>query len=200
MQSHAEAIIGIYRRHAATWDRMRGRTLFEQPWLDRFTSLLPTGGHVLDIGCGGGEPLARHLIGSGYRVLGIDASPGLIELCQQRFSEQEWFVADMRQLSLGRQFEGLLAWDSFFHLCPDDQRRMFAVFSRHAAPGAALMFTSGPSYGEACGTFEDEPLYHASLSPAEYHQLLAEHGFTVVAHAVEDPACGHHTIWLAQRS
>jgi hypothetical protein len=50
-------------------------------------------------------------------------------------------LADMRQLALGRRFAGLLAWDSFFHLPPEDQRPMFSRFQAHAAPGAALMFT-----------------------------------------------------------
>jgi hypothetical protein len=33
----------------------------------------------------------------------------------------------MRTLSLGRQFDGLLARDSFFHLRHDDQRLMFPI-------------------------------------------------------------------------
>ena len=108
--------------------------------------------------------------------------------------------ADLRESvnALGRRFNGILAWDSFFHLSPDDQRRMFPVFRIHAAPKAALMFTSGPAHGVAIGSFEGEPLYHASLDEAQYRALLAENGFAVVSHAVEDPTCGGHTIWLAQ--
>ncbi len=96
-------------------------------------------------------------------------------------------------------FWGILAWDSFFHLCHDEQRRMFPIFREHAAPRAALMFTSGPSHGEAIGACQGEPLYHASLDGAEYRALLEANGFAVVAHVVEDPACGGHTIWLAER-
>src|SRR5207253_4212667 len=83
-------------------------------------------------------------------------------------------VADMRELALDHTFNGVLAWNSFFHLCPEDQRRMFPVFRKHAAPRAALMFTSGPSHGEAIGTFAGEPLYHASLGSDEYNSLLDE--------------------------
>jgi hypothetical protein len=116
----------------------------------------------------------------------------------RRFPKQEWIVADMRKLALPRKFSGMLAWDSFFHLSPDDQRSMFPVFRAHAAPNAALMFTSGPAHGEAIGNFAGEPLYHASLDPAEYRSLLDRNGFRVVSHVVEDPDCGGHTIWLAQ--
>ncbi|WP_439495078.1 class I SAM-dependent DNA methyltransferase [Bosea sp. (in: a-proteobacteria)] len=198
MSELAEGIAGLYQRHALAFDAARGKSLFERPWLERFQALLPPGGSILDIGCGSGEPLARHFVEAGYALTGIDASPPLIELCRARFPEHGWLVADMRTLSLGRRFDGLLAWDSFFHLTPVDQRSMFPVFAAHAAPGAALMFTSGPSEGEAIGSFEGEPLYHGSLAPQEYRTLLDRHGFDVVAHAVEDPNCGGHTIWLAR--
>jgi hypothetical protein len=75
---------------------------------------------------------------------------------------------------------------------------MFPIFKRHAAPRAALMFTSGTSHGVAMGTYQGEPLYHASLDPDEYRELLEAHGFDVIAHVVEDPTCGGHTIWLSQ--
>ena len=74
---------------------------------------------------------------------------------------------------------------------------MFAVFARHAAPGAALMFTSGSESGEAHGSFEGEALFHDSLSLAQYQDLLAAHRLEVVAHMAEDPDCSGHTTWLA---
>jgi SAM-dependent methyltransferase len=170
----------------------------EADWLDRFCGLLPPRPAVLDLGCGAGEPIAGYLIEHGCDLTGVDSAPEMIALCEARLPRQAWRVADMRNLSLGRVFDGILAWDSFFHLCHDDQRRMFPVFRAHAAPGAALLFTSGPAYGVAMGTFEGEPLYHASLDGAEYRGLLHENGFAVVAHTIEDPACGARTVWLAR--
>lgn len=183
-------IIGLYGRHAAAFDAARGRSLFERAWLARFLALIPPGGRILDLGCGMGEPIARHLIAAGHPVTGVDSSPGLLALCRARFPEQDWHLADMRGLDLGLGFAGLLAWNSFFHLNHADQRGMFAVFARHAAPGAALMFTSGPEHGEAIGRFEGEALYHASLAPLEYRALLGAHGFEVVHHVAEDADCG----------
>lgn len=144
--------------------------------------------------------MARYLIESGHRVTGVDASPGLIELCRERFPDQDWIVGDMREARFGQRFGGILAWDSFFHLTPDDQRQMFTVFGEHAADGAALMFTSGPRGGEAIGSYRGEALYHASLDAAEYEKLLAAHGFGVIAHIANDPLCGGHTVWLARKA
>jgi hypothetical protein len=145
-----------------------------------------------------GEPIAQYLLKAGHHVVGIDSSPSLIRMCRTRFPTAEWLVADMRQLALGRRFDALLAWDSFFHLNVDDQRAMVARFAAHALPAAPLMFTSGPAHGEAIGSCFGEPLYHASLDPDEYRELLSTSGFFVVQYLAEDPACGGHTVWLAQ--
>jgi trans-aconitate methyltransferase len=190
-------VVDLYERHARAYDRDRGRSLQERAWLDRFLSHVRPGGTVLDVGCGMGEPLARYLIDRGCGVVGVDASPTMIERCRARFPDSEWVVADMRELELSRRFEGILAWDSFFHLTMDDQRGMFSRFASHALEGAPLMFTSGPEEDEAIGSYCEEPLYHASLSPSEYEQLLATSGFVVRAYVAEDPDCGEHTIWLA---
>jgi cyclopropane fatty-acyl-phospholipid synthase-like methyltransferase len=198
--SHAERITGLYEDHALSFDTDRNRRLFERPWLDRFLNLLPRGASVLDIGCGMGEPMARYLIERGCSVTGIDAAPTMIQLCKERFPAHTWTVADMRHLDLGRTFNGLLAWDSFFHLEAEHQRRMFSIFARHAAPSAALMFTSGDRDGEAIGTYCGEPLYHASLAPDEYQQLLDQEGFEVAAYVAGDPSCENHTVWLARHS
>jgi trans-aconitate methyltransferase len=193
-------VMGLYERHAEAWvqARLRGAKLYEKGWLDRFCALIPPSGYVLDCGCGAGEPIAGYLSKLGCAVTGIDSSPAMVRMFQSRLPGQRALVADMRTLSLAEAFNGILAWDSFFHLNPDDQRQMFPVFRAHAAPGAALMFTSGPSHGEAIGVLEGEPLYHASLDAAEYLKLLEEHGFAVTANLADDQNCGDRTVWLAQ--
>lgn len=192
-------VVGLYERHALAFDGLRGKNLFEKPWLDRFAALIPAKGTVLDLGCGSGEPIARDLIGRGFRLTGVDSSETLIGLCRTRFPDHQWIVRDMRRLPPGRAFNSIVAWHSFFHLNPGDQRAMFPIFTYLSAPGAALMFTAGHFAGVAMGEFGGEPLYHASLDAEEYHALLAQNGFEVVAQASQDPSCSGATVWLARR-
>jgi trans-aconitate methyltransferase len=190
-------IIPLYDRHARDFDHERGRDLMEKDWLDRFLAHLPPSGTVLDLGCGMGEPIARYMIEDGHRVVGVDSSDSMIAMCRARFPDHEWIVGDMRTLALGRRFDGVLAWHSFFHLTRNDQRAMFPRFASHARRGAPLMLTSGPFDGESIGSWYGEPLYHASLDGATYEQLFTAHGFVIRAHVVEDETCGNATVWLA---
>lgn len=198
MSTEADQIIGLYRRHAQAWAHLRGSELEEEVWLEKFVRVLPASCSVLDIGCGSGKPIGQYLFDNGCAVTGIDSSPELIEIARREVPECDWLISDMRHLRIGKKFNGIVAWNSSFHLTPDDQRRMFPIFEQHAAPAAALMFTSGPSHGDAIGEFEGEALYHSSLDGDEYRTLLDQHGFEVIDHIVEDERCGLHTVWLCK--
>ena len=195
----ASNIIEIYKKHGRAWTALRGQHLYEKGWLDQFLALLPQQAEILDLGCGSGKPIADYLIQQGHCIMGVDSSDVMIEMAQQNFPAHIWHLADMRAVQLDRVFQGVLAWDSFFHLTPDDQRQMFHQFSKFSTQGTVLMFSSGPAEGVAIGNMFGEALYHASLSQQEYRDLLAEHGFEVLKMIVEDAECAGHTVWLARK-
>ena len=103
----------------------------------------------------------KYLLEAGFRVIAFDhRGHGESDYPTDPALYSEGLtVGDMRSLALAQRYNAIIAWDSFFHLSHDDQRRMFPLFSAHAAPGAALMFTSGPEHGVAMGTLGGEPLY-----------------------------------------
>ncbi len=199
MKPPAGGVVDLYSRRASDLDADRCRTLFERPWLDAFLAHVPPAGTVLDLGCGSGEPIARHLIEQGRRLTGVDASPGLIDLCRRRFPGHDWRVADMRGFEGGEVFDGVIAWHSLIHLAPEDQPAMFALFARRLRPGGALLFTSGSKHGETVGDWRGEALYHGSLSLGDYRAALDEAGFDLLRHVSGDPGCGGATVWLARR-
>ncbi|MCY1161579.1 Trans-aconitate 2-methyltransferase [compost metagenome] len=194
----AQNIIEIYKKHARAWTELRGNFLYEKAWLDHFLALIPQYSEILDLGCGSGKPIADYLIQHDHKITGVDSSDVMIEMAGQNFPEQHWLQADMRTVEFNQKFNAILAWDSFFHLTPDDQRQMFRQFARFAQQGTVLMFSSGPSHGEAIGDLFGDALYHASLAPEEYRALLKQSGFKVIKMVAEDVECTGHTVWLAQ--
>lgn len=194
----AKHIVELYQKHAREWIELRGKMLSEKVWLDRFLALLPSSVSILDLGCGSAQPIAAYFIAQGYQVTGVDASEYMIEMARQSFPEHVWVQQDFREYRSGQKFQGILAWDSFFHLTQDDQRKMFKRFAEYAQSGTALMFSSGPEHGEAIGELGGEPLYHASLSAEEYQTLLQDNGFKLIKMIAEDVECTGHKVWLAQ--
>lgn len=180
------------------YDKNRRKDLIEKEYLELVLQHIPENGTILDLGCGTGEPIAQFFIARGFHVKGIDAAKNMINLCKKRFPTMEWIVEDMRKVSLDKKFDALIAWDSFFHLNPEDQKHMFSAFEKHIKPTGVLVFTSGPEEGEVYGTMEEYDFYHASLSSQEYRELLNQHNFSVILHKVVDPKCGDHTVWVAQ--
>ena len=198
----SDDVIATYDREGPDWAKTRDRRLTERPWIDRAVAVAPHAlGHrrVLDLGCGAGRPLAEYLLDRGCMVTGVDASRPMIELFARIAPRAVALHADMRTLRLNQEFDLILAWDSFFHLSPDDQRAMFPVFSDHAASGAVLLMTTGPQAGEAIERIGEADLYHASLDPQEYRALFEAHGFEELGFWPEEPACGGRTIWMARK-
>lgn len=187
----------VYERNASRFAQQRPKSLTEKSWLDRFQKLIPTKAKILDLGCGAGEPIASYLMHCGHSVVGIDASTNMIRLAIDNIPTGDWRVGDMRTLALDERFNGIIGWNSFFHLTREEQRAVLPLIVRHLDPKGALLLTVGPYDGEEEGCVGDDPIYHASLSQEEYSDILLGLGLRVVEFVPEDQDCYSMTILLA---
>ncbi|WP_299830100.1 class I SAM-dependent methyltransferase [uncultured Roseobacter sp.] len=199
MTADPDGIRDVYETQAALYDAQRSRALFEARWLARFAACLPSGGRVLDLGCGAGEPIARWFIAEGFRVTGVDFADAMLEIARSRWPEGDWRQGDMRSFELGQTFDGIVAWDSFFHLKPAEQRGCIGRMATHLKQGASLLMTVGPEAGEVTGTVGGQPVYHASLSPAQYATCLEENGLRLTGYLAEDPETNKHSVLMARK-
>ncbi len=188
----------VYEEEAQAFADQRGKSLFEKKWLDLFLSKLPTKAEILDVGCGPAKPIAQYLIDKGSVVSGIDYSKSMIEIAQRNFPENEWLVQDMVNLNLKKKFDGLIAWNSFFHLTRDDQKITLRNFAQHLKENGILLFTAGPENGEVLGKVNGRDVYHSSLSVDEYQSLLKTNAMELVDYKLNDPECGQHSVFLAR--
>lgn len=190
-------IAELYQRHASAFDAARRGSFPERTWLERFERMLPRNAELLDLGCGGGEPIARFLVDHGHRLTGVDTSATLVNLARTRFPRHKWIEADMMRFGGDSgAYDGILAWCSLFHLEVNQQEKLIRRIGIWLRKSGVAMFNTGPAHGVAMGEFEGEELYHASLSQNEYRAVLAESGLTVVNHVSEDASCGGFTVWL----
>ncbi|MEL6791911.1 MAG: class I SAM-dependent methyltransferase [Pseudomonadota bacterium] len=195
----ASRVRDVYSRRATDWDERRDRSLFERTWLDRFLEATPPGSAILDLGCGGGEPISGYMIDAGRSLTGVDFAPPMLAIARSRFPQATWVEVDMRDLNLGRTFGGVVSWGGFFHLNREEQRLALPRIARHVASPGALLLTVGREDGEVYGCVADEPAPHASLSPEEYASILAKAGMRIDAFVPDDPACRGHSLLLARK-
>ena len=188
----------IYERNAEAFDVQRPKRLHERAWLDRFLMHVPPNGRILDVGCGAGDPIAAFFLESGYRVTGVDFSQPMLDLARRRLPEGDWREFDMRSLDLDDRFHGLIAWNSFFHLNPDDQRSTLRIFAKHLLPEGVMMLTVGPEAGEVIGHVNGEEVYHSSLATEEYTAILDTQNIDVIEFVAEDERCDMQTVLVAK--
>lgn len=105
--------------------------------LDLFAKLAP--GRVLDVGCGPGRTTGL-LRERGLDVIGIDLSPGMIEVARRDHPDLDFRVGSMTDLDLpDGELAGVLSWWSVIHLPRDVVPQAFAEFHRVLAPGGVLL-------------------------------------------------------------
>jgi ubiquinone/menaquinone biosynthesis C-methylase UbiE len=101
----------IAHSFAAQWGKLRLDRA-----LETFARLVPEPGRVLDLGCGPGRDLA-FLTELGCRVIGLDASAGMLAEARGAFPSPGLVQADMRRLPfVTRCFDGVWACASLLHL------------------------------------------------------------------------------------
>lgn len=190
----------IYDRNADLLAARRRTSVMEEGWIARFAEMIAPGGHVLDLGCGSGRPMAAGMMARGLRVTGLDFSDALLRIARAEFPQARWVHGDMRDLTMADAFDGILGWHSFFHLTGADQRALLPRLAAHLRPGGALMLTVGHISGEAWGRVGEDEVFHASLEEDEYRAILKDHGVEVVDFVRQDPTCGLATVLLGQRA
>lgn len=191
-------VFEVYDKIADWFAENRDKGLIEQSYLDEVITHLSDGSSVLDLGCGTGVPILGYFLSRQLNITGLDASSKILSIAKKNFPSTPFIQADMRELSLNKKFDAIIAWHSFFHLPAEDQPAMFGTFEQHLNPGGILLFTSGTIHGEAWGQIGGEDLFHGSLSTEEYQRLLTAYHFRLLKHQVNDAECGNATVWMVK--
>lgn len=84
--------------------------------LDRFAARIQRGGVVCDLGCGPGQ-IARYLHDRGVSVVGVDLSPGMIQVARRLNPGIEFFQDNMMSLRVADDaWAGIAAFYSIIHI------------------------------------------------------------------------------------
>src|ERR1044071_3391209 len=137
-----------YDHIAEQWhSNFRGQAYVDRVlgYVDKVLDGLPPGAKVLDLGCGTGNPIARHLVQRGYRVIGIDQSEKMLAIAKQVVPEAEFIHGDMVEIQFTDKFGAAVAWDSIFHVERKYHSAIYRKLANSLEIGGRLLLSVGGS-------------------------------------------------------
>lgn len=171
-------------------DTLRDRPL-ERALLSAFAELARTNGEgrVADLGCGPGH-ITAHLHGLGLSVLGVDASPVMVELARSAHPRLRFTIGSMAALDIeDGALDGVLARWSIIHTPPPELPAVLAEIARVLAPGGHVLIafpaTEGPR--QETQAYDHTVATAYRWSPDHLAALLGDHGLVESARLVTKP-------------
>ncbi|NJC82023.1 class I SAM-dependent methyltransferase [Planosporangium mesophilum] len=164
--------------------------------LDCLVELSGNTGKIADVGCGPGH-VAAYLAGRGAEVVGIDLSPGMVEVARRRNPGLRFEVGSLTALPVpDATWAGAVCAYSIIHVPSGRRPVAYAELARAIAPGGWLLISfhlsdADRSAGETAhlddwwGTEVDLDFHF--LDQDEVADGLTEAGFDVRSRTVRDP-------------
>jgi ubiquinone/menaquinone biosynthesis C-methylase UbiE len=196
----SEIVESGYDNIARTYHEQRDKFKSNE-LLAGFSSLLPPGGDVLDVGCGAGVPVARFLVDAGFKVTGIDVSSSMLELARVHVPEANFVKMDMRQLEFDADcFDGICAFYSLFHIPREEHLQVLIRFSRALWQDGVLIFSSGKSAWQGVEDFHGAQMFWSNPDREATRQLVIDAGFAVIMSEVQELGGEEHYWVMARKS
>ena len=103
------------------------------------------GADVLDIGCGTGVLIGDYLARSVASVTGVDLSPEMLKIAQEKFpcANVQFICGDAQSYPFDRLYDNIMIYNAFPHF-PDPQA-LIAQLSKFLKPGGTLTVAHGMS-------------------------------------------------------
>ena len=162
---------------------------------------VPQGARVLDLGCGTGEPIARHLSERGFRVVCVDESEAMLAVARRVVPEAEFIRGDMRELTLPCGFAAAVAWDSVFHVERERHRDIFRKLHELLAQGGRLLLSAGGTGHEGfTSEMHGQTFFYSGHEPPETLRLLRDEGFEIELCEEDDPSSRGHIAVVARKA
>jgi len=187
-----DQIVDVYQQNRSSTYGLE----YIQIFLDMFP-IHQRGSHastILDIGCGTGIPLTNHLALCGAKVIGLDISAEMIRKARINVPDALFVVGDILSANLNQKFDGILAWDSLFHIPLEKQEEVIRKVIGLLNKNGLLLFTTGGTHGDLYSKMFGTEFYYSSLSEAEYIEILVVENCEVIINEVDDPSSRGHRV------
>lgn len=148
---------------------------------DAWLKNIPPGGHILDAGCGHGQPVISRLLEKGFCVTGTDLSPNMLERARENFPDITFLNQMTSEIAHEAEFDGVCSLSSLLYLDPIDLSRSLHRIHHALKPGGWLFlyaFDMHPGYrGIPYHVDINQWMWGWTYGIEEATQALEEHGY-----------------------
>ena len=135
-------IISFFDQCASWWDADMIRNE------DIIATILDNGGikeglHILDVACGTGVLFPDYLKRGAASVTGIDISPEMAKIAQQKFPEVKVICGDVETVEFSQSFDAIMVYNAFPHF--PDPAKLIEQLAKLVKPGGKLSVAHGMS-------------------------------------------------------
>lgn len=163
--------------------------------IEKFLTLLPEGGKILDLGCGSGRD-AKIFSEKGYKTIGIDFCPSLIAIAKETAPLAEFQIMDFEDLNFEENsFDGAWAGVSLIHLAKSSFPKVLKTIHRILKEHGQFYITLKKGTSEG---LEEDTRYEgchekfcAYYQEEELQNYLKQAGFAITEFALVEPASAY---------
>ena len=152
-------------------------------WLKLEQEFFPDSGHVLDIGCGGGVPVAKYFAENDYSVTGIDLSPKMISLARKSVPSGRFICTDMQNLPFGsEEFEIIVSLFAIIHVPRELHNEILGRVFSILKPNGIFLVTLGFEDIESriVDDWMGARMFWSHYDIQTYEKMLKEVGFEIL--------------------
>jgi SAM-dependent methyltransferase len=128
---------GLAEEYEAYWGEIEPT---HRVFVERFLSMLPPGGRVLDAACGTGKYFGM-VLESGRSVLGVDHTDGYLEMAVTTYPDASTEKHDLQDLPYRNEFDGVMCVDAMEFVPPEEWLAVLERFHRALRPEGSLYLT-----------------------------------------------------------
>jgi SAM-dependent methyltransferase len=179
-------------------------------YVERILEGLPPGAKILDLGCGTGNPIAKHLLQRGFRVTGVEQSKAMLEIAKKEVPGAELIHGDMIDAKFGGKFRAAVAWDSIFHVERKHHAVIYHKLANSLEVGGRLLLSVGGSDASDSSLNDSDSegftsemygrtFFYSGYEPGVARKLIEAEGFEIELWEVDDPSSRGHIAVIARK-
>lgn len=172
-----------------------------QKYLDKLSEGLPPDSIVLDIGCGAGIPVDKHLEDHGYKIIGLDISEKQIELARKNLPNQSFLVKDMSKLTEGEfKVDAVVSFYAIFHTPREQHAELFRKINSFLPDNGLILVTMGVDEWEGTEeNFHGAKMFWSHYGVDKNKDIIEQAGFNILFDEVDESAGEKHLVVLAKK-